>query len=606
MIHLSHNRWFRNAAFSLAITSGFNALCDRSSDLLAADPTETTTTEKSTRSESDVSPSLADMVEQFSADINTLNHRFRIPLDEAADLRRSQMLDAWMVRLKRVPFSTLSQTAKVDYLLLRSEIDYRRRKLESDRMRDQAATEYLPYAPGLVELCRKRENVEPAEPEKLADALNKIAVQAEEVAAELSKSIKGDGDKKELITTEKRLSALRAAQLLESLQRTVGELNRFYSGYDPLYTWWAAQPIKRLEAALTKHRTLLREKIVGVPESDKETILGLPIGDEGLKLELEHEWIALSTDELIRIADEEMKWCDEQMSAASRELGFGDDWRKAMAHVKEKHVAPGEQPQMIRDLAWEAIRFLETHDLLTVPPMAADGWRMIMMTPEAQRVNPYFLGGDSIIVSFPTDSMTHEEKLMSMRSNNVHFSRATVHHELIPGHHLQYHMLARHKKYREIFNTPFWMEGWALYWEMMLWDMDFARNAEDRVGMLFWRRHRCARIVFSLSYHSGKMTPEECVEYLVERVGHERSAAAAEVRRSIMGDYGPLYQAAYMLGGLQIRTLHRELVQSGKLSNREFHDRILQQNSIPIEALRIYMTDQPVDENTKPSWKFGR
>ena len=35
--------------------------------------------------------------------------------------------------------------------------------------------------------------------------------------------------------------------------------------------------------------------------------------------------------------------------------------------------------------------------------------------------------------------------------------------------------------------TPFYVEGWALYWEMRMWDMGFARNAHDRVGMLFWR-----------------------------------------------------------------------------------------------------------------------
>lgn len=276
-----------------------------------------------------------------------------------------------------------------------------------------------------------------------------------------------------------------------------------------------------------------------------------------------------------------------------------------MELVKSRHVSPGEQPKMIHDLAWEAIHFLEAHDLVTVPPLAANGWRMTMMSPERQRVNPYFLGGDTIIVSFPTDTMTHSEKLMSMRSNNEHFSRATVHHELIPGHHLQYHMLARHRPYRAMFNTPFWIEGWALYWEMLLWDLDFAHGPEDRVGMLFWRKHRCARIIFSLSYHLKTMSPEECVSYLVERVGHEPSAAAAEVRRSIMGGYSPLYQAAYMLGGLQLRNMHAELVQGGRLTNRQFHDAVLHEHSIPIEVLRLFLTEQPLSADRTPQWRFA-
>ena len=122
--------------------------------------------------------------------------------------------------------------------------------------------------------------------------------------------------------------------------------------------------------------------------------------------------------------------------------------------------------------------------------------------------------------------------------------------------------------------------------------------------MLFWRRHRAARIFFSLNYQSGRWTSEQCVQYLVDRVGHEPSAAAAEVRRSIMGGYGPLYQAAYLLGGLQIRRLHEELVQSGTMTNRQFHDAILAENHLPIELLRYKLTGNLPAKEASPVWKF--
>jgi uncharacterized protein (DUF885 family) len=219
-------------------------------------------------------------------------------------------------------------------------------------------------------------------------------------------------------------------------------------------------------------------------------------------------------------------------------------------------------------------------------------------------VNPYFTGGEVISVSYPTQEMSHEDKLMSLRGNNIHFARATVHHELIPGHHLQGFMSARHNTHRRMFRTPFWVEGWALYWEMLLWDLDFPRSAEDRVGMLFWRRHRCARIIFSLSFHLGRMTAEEAIEFLIERVGHERNNATAEVRRSFTGGYGPLYQAAYMLGGLQIRALHRDLVESGKMTNREFHDAVLKENAIPIEMIRASLTGETLTRDFRSKWRF--
>jgi uncharacterized protein (DUF885 family) len=200
--------------------------------------------------------------------------------------------------------------------------------------------------------------------------------------------------------------------------------------------------------------------------------------------------------------------------------------------------------------------------------------------------------------------MTFEQKLMSMRGNNIHFARATVFHELIPGHHLQAFMAERYRSYRSVFSTAFANEGWALYWEMLLWDLKFHKSPEDRVGALFWRMHRCARIVFSLSFHLGKMSPEEAIEYLVEKVGHERDNATAEVRRSFNGSYTPLYQAAYLLGGLQLRALHRELVDSGKMSNRAFHDAVLKENRIPVEMIRAALEGQKLGREFVSSWKF--
>ncbi|MEM7476217.1 MAG: DUF885 family protein [Planctomycetota bacterium] len=543
-----------------------------------------------------------DYIQQYSADTKTLQHRYRLALDEKAHQKRLENAQGWTKRLEETSFESLSRVGKIDYLLLKSELEYRIDKLQLDWQRDLLAQKWLPYSDDLLPILRDRENVKVIDAEALAERFDNLATVIEKSTKELKPVDKSDSSEE---ATRKRLEALRASELVQRIGVSVREADGFYKGYDPLYSWWTKKPVERLFVALNNHKTALRNKVVGVPESDKETIIGLPIGADGLALELKHEWISHSPAELVELAKREMTWCDSQMAQASKDLGFGDDWRAAMEHTKSKHVQPGEQPAMIRNLAWEAIRFLEANDLVTVPPLAANGWRMTMMSPERQKVSPYFLGGDSIIVSFPTDMMTHDEKLMSMRSNNEHFSRATVHHELIPGHHLQYYMLPRNRPYRSLFRTPFWMEGWALYWEMLLWDLEFAKSAEDRVGMLFWRKHRCARIIFSLSYHLGTMTPEQCIDYLVERVGHERSAATAEVRRSIMGGYSPLYQAAYMLGGLQLRAMHKELVQSGKMTNREFHDSILREHSIPIEALRLYMLGEQLSPDTKSNWRFA-
>jgi uncharacterized protein (DUF885 family) len=398
----------------------------------------------------------------------------------------------------------------------------------------------------------------------------------------------------------------KASEVVKSLRENLKESYEFYNAYDPQFTWWVRKPYDTLSVTLKRYEEFLKKHYVNTSiKDDGSGIIGRPIGRDALIKSLQTEFISYTPEEIIAIAQKQFAWCDAEMLKASQAMGFGNNWKAAMEKVKNMYVPAGQQPALVDSLAEEAIRFIEERNLITVPALAKETWRMRMMSPEAQKINPFFLGGEEIIISYPTHTMEHREKMMSMRGNNPHFSRATVQHELIPGHHLQMYMNERYKPYRHVFDTPFWIEGWALYWEFNLWDKNFPRTPEDRIGMLFWRMHRCARIIFSLNYHLGKMTPQQCIDFLVERVGHEYANAAAEVRRSFMGNYGPLYQIAYMVGGLQFYGLKKELVDSGKMTEKDFHDRILQEGNIPVEIVRAILTNQPLQEDYKSTWTFA-
>jgi uncharacterized protein (DUF885 family) len=202
--------------------------------------------------------------------------------------------------------------------------------------------------------------------------------------------------------------------------------------------------------------------------------------------------------------------------------------------------------------------------------------------------------------------MTYSQRMQSLRGNNHGFSHAVAHHEMIPGHNLTFYTDARYDGYRADLgaSTPFFTEGWALYWELLLWDRGFNDTPEERIGALFWRMHRSARIVFSLRFHMGEWSPQEAIDFLVDRVGHERENATAEVRRSFQGNYGPLYQMAYLLGGIQIRSLYRELVESGRMTARAFHDEMLRQGSMPIALLRLATGTERLRPDMPLDWRF--
>jgi uncharacterized protein (DUF885 family) len=175
---------------------------------------------------------------------------------------------------------------------------------------------------------------------------------------------------------------------------------------------------------------------------------------------------------------------------------------------------------------------------------------------------------------------------------------------MIPGHNLVGYLGSRYAGYRAgLGGGPFFGEGWPLYWELILYDRGFHDTPEEKVGALFWRMHRAARIIFSLNFHLGIWSPKECIDFLVDRVGHERDNATAEVRRSFQ-TAGPLYQAAYLLGGIQIRALRREVVDSGQMTEKAFHDEVMRQGSMPITLLRLAVSKQRLARNMPLEWKF--
>ncbi len=559
-------------------------------------------------------PDLPTIVARYAEDRSLIERAYPIPSSPARAARLRAFYAETQKALDALDFDRLPREDQIDVTLLDDDLRRRNRALELDAEYDRQAAPLLPFADDLRGFEERRLRLEPVDPKEAAARLDALAKAIDACTKDLADRLA----KRSLAVTNgvdpapagsetavTRATASRTVRTLGDLRRRLDRWYGFYNGYDPLFTWWCKAPYAAATAALDRHTTFVRERLVGIAEGDRTTIVGFPIGREALLTELRGERIAYTPEELIALAEKEYAWCLREMKRASGEMGFGDDWKKALEKVKNAYVEPGRQPDLIRDLAREAEEYVEKQDLVTVPPLAKETWRMEMLSPERQLQSPFFLGGENILVSYPTDGMTQEQKLMSMRGNNPYFSRATVFHELIPGHELQGFMAARYRPYRSEFGTPFFWEGNALYWEMLLWDTGFTKTPEQRVGALFWRMHRCARVRFSLGFHLGRLTPAQCVEMLVDEVGHERSTAEAEVRRSFSGDYGPLYQIAYLMGGLQFRALGRELVDSKRMTRRQYDDAILHEGQIPVDLIRAVLTNAPLRRGAAPSWRFG-
>lgn len=539
---------------------------------------------------SEVQPVMAN----YEADRGGLNRFYTVTNSPERRERFRKFINDYLKQLEQLPFETMKTSGKVDYILFKRNLNNELRALDLEEKEYKAIYKYVAFGDPIYDLEKLRRRGTAMNGGDVANKLNTMEKQLKAVS--------------DALTSEPLMDlqlAIRAEATVNGLRNALRSTYEFYNGYDPQFTKLVPAPYTSLDAALGKYATLLRDKgnKATLQKDDGSGIVGNPIGREELIRQLQYEMIPYSPEELIGIANKEFAWCDAEMLKASREMGFGDNWKAALEKVKNTYVPEGQQPEMILGLYNQSIDFLKKNDLVTIPPLAEETWRMTMMSPRQQLVSPFFLGGEVLQIAYPTNTMDSASRMMSMRGNNPHFSRATVHHELIAGHGLQAFMNNRYKAYRN-YRTPFWTEGWSLYWEFILWDKGFPRSPEDRVGMLFWRMHRCARIIFSLNYHLGNWKPQQCIDFLVDRVGHERANAEGEVRRSFTGNYGPLYQLAYMTGAFQFYALKKEVVDKGKMTYKQFHDAILKENAMPVEMVRAIITNQPLTRDFKTNWKF--
>jgi hypothetical protein len=558
----------------------------------------------------------------YEADQRDTRNAYYLPASEEY-LARDEALDReYLERIKKLDFASLDARDRVEYLLLATTI--RQSLTNTARDRDELAktADWLDFRTTIHALERARRQRTPLDSQtaasqvaELTDRVKKLQelLDDKKKKSEPSAAEKGDSaatetedgahdDEKVVMSELTPALALSVATNVDRLQQSLRAWKEYYHGTNPGFGWWFDKPWDQANKQLGDYADALRTKATGSsPRKDKSTIVGKPLGREALAQQLELEWIAYSADELIAIAEREKAWCIERLREAAGEMDL-NDWQEALRRVKKEHAPPGKQDELVASIVREATDFVRQRDLLDVSELCEKSWGISMLSPDQIRTIPYAAySGPNVVLAYADERMSHDEKLSVMNANNRHFMRIVIPHEVIPGHHLEAFYRSR-LTHSPRMGTPFFTEGWALYWEMRLWDLDWATTPEDRIGVLFWRLHRAARVIVSLKFHQGQMTPDEMIRFLVEEIGHERYAATSEVRRFM--NYPPLYQAGYLIGGLQLRSLQRELVGSKRMTDKEFHQAVLTTGSMPIELLRLQLLELPSKRDARPGWRF--
>jgi uncharacterized protein (DUF885 family) len=242
-----------------------------------------------------------------------------------------------------------------------------------------------------------------------------------------------------------------------------------------------------------------------------------------------------------------------------------------------------------------ARQFVIDHDIVSIP--AGESIRveptptfLRPVIPYAAYMMPGFLEEfqEGVFIVTPVDEEADPEAAEAKLRGHAHADiPVTTLHEAYPGHHLQL-VFANQKGSlpRKIggFLSSLFIEGWAFYCEELMEQLGFIAKPVQRLARLQAQIWRASRIIIDSSLHTGKMTVEEAIDFLVERAGLEPNDAKAEARRYTQT---PTQPQSYLMGKLQILEIVAEYQRRNpELTMREMHDAILSCGSLPPKLMR--------------------
>ena len=143
-----------------------------------------------------------------------------------------------------------------------------------------------------------------------------------------------------------------------------------------------------------------------------------------------------------------------------------------------------------------------------------------------------------------------------------------------------------------------YVEGWGLYSERLGIELGIYDTPQKNMGRLGYEMWRAARLVVDTGMHAKGWTKEQAVAFMKDNTALTDANIDAEVNRYIST---PGQALAYKLGELKIRELRAKAEKElgAKFDLRRFHDAVLGQGSVPLDALEAQIDAWIASEKAK-------
>ncbi len=347
---------------------------------------------------------------------------------------------------------------------------------------------------------------------------------------------------------------------------------------------------QRAAQALQDYAQFLQERVA--PKADGDFAAGKELFEELLH---DDHMLDYSAEELLKTGWKLFDDTKAQMEKLAGEIGPGRTVKELLEQAKADHPGANELLDVYRREMARVREFVAVKDIVTIPQ--GESLKIEPTPPFLRGIIPYaayMMPGplekeqQGVFLVTPVDPQSpkaeQEEKL---KGHNYAKLPVTALHEAYPGHHLQLvyaNTVGSLPRKLGAFISTLFIEGWAFYCEELLEQLGYLDKPEQRLGRLSDQLWRAARIILDVSLHTGNMTVEEGITFLVENAGLERSNAQAEVRRYTMSPTQPM---SYLMGKLEILKLINEYKESHpQASLKEMHDAVLSCGSLPPKLMR--------------------
>jgi len=236
-----------------------------------------------------------------------------------------------------------------------------------------------------------------------------------------------------------------------------------------------------------------------------------------------------------------------------------------------------------RRLINSAVTESKQHLFLTAPKAQID-IRRVEQFKEATAPGAYYQGG-------AMDGSRPGIFFANLRDMNEvpKWSMPTLaYHEGVPGHHWQISVAQELKgvpQFRKVIPFTAYAEGWALYCEWLAKQVGwYDKDPFGDLGRLRDELFRAVRLVVDTGIHAKHWTREQAIAYMRDKTGMGEKEVKSEIERYIVN---PGQACAYKVGMLKIQELRSRAQQElgDRFDQREFHDTVLKNGSLPLEIL---------------------